>query len=58
MAFPSLSLERNASPSRRTLLRWGLVGLGTVMLTGVPKALMAQSSRNAKTLTFNGRCPF
>jgi hypothetical protein len=53
MPFPSISLERNVSPSRRTLLKWGFVGLGTVMLTGVPKALMAQSSRNAKKLTFD-----
>lgn len=53
MAFPGTSLERNVSSSRRTLLKWGFISLGTVLLTGVPKALMAQSSRNAKTLTFN-----
>ncbi|MBM0743738.1 ferritin-like domain-containing protein [Phormidium sp. CLA17] len=52
MAFPSVFLGRNASPSRRTLLRLGLVSLGTAMLTGVPKALMAQTG-GMKALTFN-----
>lgn len=53
MAFPSASLGESNSPSRRTLLKWGLVSLGTAMLTGVPKALLAQSSSSAKRLTFN-----
>ncbi len=53
MTFPGLSLGRSVPPSRRTLLKWGLLSLGTAMLTGVPKALMAQTMGRMKTLTFN-----
>lgn len=52
MAFPSTFLAKTAPSSRRTLLKWGLVSLGTAMLTGVPKALMAQTG-GMKALTFN-----
>jgi hypothetical protein len=51
MAFPIPSSGGLASTSRRTLLKWGLCGLGTAALTTIPKALMAQPS--LKTLTFN-----
>jgi Ferritin-like domain len=53
MVFPNVFLEGKASPSRRTLLKWGLVSLGTAVLTGMPKTLIAQASRSAKKLTFN-----
>jgi len=39
--------------SRRTLLKWGVLSLGTVALTALPKALTAQPSNGIKTLTFN-----
>lgn len=44
---------RASSASRRKLLKWGLYGLGAAMLTTVPTAVLAQSRRRAKTLTFN-----
>lgn len=53
MAFPGSFLGRSVPPSRRTLLKWGLVTLGTAALTGVPKALMAQTGSGMKALTFN-----
>lgn len=53
MASPIELLGRSAAPSRRTLLKWGLVSFGTAMLTGVPKALLAQTSGSMKTLTFS-----
>jgi hypothetical protein len=34
-------------------MKWGLVGLGTAMLAGVPQALMAQNMGSMKMLTFN-----
>jgi len=46
-------LRKSASPSRRNLLKWGLVSFGAAMMTGVPKALMAQPMGSMKTLTFN-----
>ena len=53
MTFPNLFLSRSTSPSRRTLLKWAVVGVGTAMLTTVPNALMAQNMGNMKMLTFN-----
>lgn len=41
-----------SSTSRRTLLKWGLCGLGAVALMNLPKSLTAQAS-NVKTLIFN-----
>ncbi|MCY7333749.1 MAG: ferritin-like domain-containing protein [Pseudanabaena sp. CAN_BIN31] len=51
MIFPDSGLRITATPSRRSLIKWGLVGLGAAILTGVPQALMAQGS--VKMLTFN-----
>ncbi len=51
MTFPDSGLGITATPSRRSLMKWGLVGLGAAILTGVPQALMAQGSM--KMLTFN-----
>jgi rubrerythrin len=39
--------------SRRTLLKWGLVGLGTAALATVPKTVLANYDRPLKTLSFN-----
>lgn len=51
MTFPDSGLGITATPSRRSLMKWGLVGLGAAILTGVPQALMAQGGM--KMLTFN-----
>ncbi|MEE3716792.1 hypothetical protein V2H45_08545 [Tumidithrix elongata RA019] len=53
MTFPDLLLRRSSPASRRTLMKWGLVSLGTAMLTGVPQALMAQPRSSMKMLTFS-----
>lgn len=53
MSFPDLLLRTSTSHSRRSLMKWGLVGLGTAILTGVPQTLMAQDMGSMKTLTFN-----
>ena len=45
MAFPRLSFGKNTAPSRRNFLTLGAIGLGTMMLTGVPQALMATTTR-------------
>ncbi|MCY7337186.1 MAG: hypothetical protein LH613_13400 [Chamaesiphon sp.] len=52
MAFPRLALEKNTYPSRRNLLKLGLM-VGTIALTAVPQVLMAQTSISIKKLTFN-----
>jgi hypothetical protein len=51
MTFPDLSLKTSTLSSRRSVMKWGLVGLGAAILTGVPQALMAQGGM--KMLTFN-----
>ena len=45
--------SKRSSASRRTLLKWGLGGLGIVALTALPQRLTAQTERRVKTLTFN-----
>ena len=47
----SYPFDRGTSSSRRTLLKWGLFGFGTAVLTGIPKVLIAQTN-DAETLTF------
>ena len=39
--------------SRRNLLKWGLVSLGTLALTTVPAIVTAQPGSKIKTLSFN-----
>lgn len=54
--MPNLNSDfifRKSTASRRTLMKWGLVSAGAALLTGVPKALMAQTAGSLKTLTFN-----
>ena len=53
MAFPSISLGRNALSSRRNLIKLGLLSLGTLVLTGVPKVSLSYPASRAKQLTFN-----
>jgi hypothetical protein len=45
--------KRKGSTSRRSLLKWGLCGLGAFALTTLPRRLTAQTSNGIKTLTFN-----
>lgn len=52
MALPSAPLGETPSPSRRTLLKWGLLGLGTTVLTTLPTTVFARNNA-IKTLTFN-----
>ncbi|HEY9845104.1 MAG TPA: ferritin-like domain-containing protein [Candidatus Caenarcaniphilales bacterium] len=44
--------RKRSSTSRRTLMKWGLCGLGVVALTTVPGRLIAQTPSGSKTLTF------
>ncbi|MGV0023526.1 ferritin-like domain-containing protein [Phormidesmis priestleyi] len=53
MAFPSVSSGESPTPSRRTLLKWGLLGLSTTVLTTLPTTVFARSNNAIKTLTFN-----
>ena len=53
MTFPIAPPSKRYFASRRRLLKWSLVGLGTTLLTGVASPLMAQTSRSLKALTFN-----
>lgn len=53
MALPIKQLEK-LSLSRRNLLRWGLLSLGTAAIAGLPKVLIAQQGKPMPTLTFNG----
>lgn len=52
MAFLNSSSRRDNFSSRRKLIKLGLFGIGTLVLTGVPSVLMASTSR-VKKLTFN-----
>lgn len=45
--------KRKISSTRRTLLKWGLCGLGTMALTTLPRRLTAQTDNGIKTLTFD-----
>ncbi|MBW4573694.1 MAG: ferritin-like domain-containing protein [Aphanothece sp. CMT-3BRIN-NPC111] len=53
MALPIKPPGTGFYASRRTLMKWGLVSLGTIALTAIPKALTAQPTNSIKTLTFN-----
>lgn len=53
MTLQNDPLRQVSFASRRKLLKFGLLGLGAAALTTVPKAVTAQTRRNAKTLTFN-----
>ncbi len=47
-----MNLSPLGNSSRRNLLKWGLVGLGTAALATVPSTALARSSRYLKPLTF------
>jgi Ferritin-like domain len=53
MTFPDSFLGGTLLPSRRNLLKLGIVSLGTIALTGVPKTLLAKSVSRGQKLTFN-----
>ncbi len=42
-----------SSTSRRSLLKWGFLGLGSMALAAMPRMVNAQPSSRGKTLTFN-----
>lgn len=48
-----MNKRKVSSTSRRSLLKWGLCGLGAVALTSLPERLTAHTSNNVKTLKFN-----
>lgn len=48
-----METRKVSSASRRTLLKWGICGLGTAAIASLPKALNARPNRRAKALTFN-----
>ncbi len=52
MAFPNAHLGDLPAPSRRTLLKLGLFGLGTAVATILPTTVFARSTTAIKTLTF------
>ena len=52
MAFSIKQPRKGYYTSRRGLLKWGLLGVGTFALSSVPKALRAQTP-TVRTLTFN-----
>ena len=41
------------STSRRSLIKWGFLGLGSMALAAMPRIVNAQPSSRGKTLTFN-----
>lgn len=52
MTFPNAPLGEIPPSSRRTLLKMGLIGLGTTVLTSLVGTGFAQSTNAIKTLTF------
>ncbi len=48
-----MNKRKVSSTSRRSLLKWGLCGLGAVALTTLPETLNARTSNGIKTLRFN-----
>lgn len=45
--------RKKSSTSRRSLIKWGIFGLGGIALTAMPGVLNAQPNSRGKTLTFN-----
>ncbi len=45
--------EKMPSTSRRSLIKWGIYGIGGVALGAMPQAIYAQSNSRGNTLTFN-----
>jgi rubrerythrin len=48
-----MNKRKVSSTSRRSVLKWGLCGLGAVALTTLPETLNARTSNGIKTLRFN-----
>lgn len=45
--------EKMTSTSRRSLIKWGIYGVGGIAIGAMPQAIYAQSSSRGKMLTFN-----
>ena len=45
--------RKKSSTSRRSLIKWGIFGLGGIALTALPGVLNAQPNSRGKTLTFS-----
>ncbi|PZU95782.1 MAG: hypothetical protein DCE90_11530 [Pseudanabaena sp.] len=45
--------EKMPSTSRRSLIKWGIYGIGGIAIGAMPQAIYAQSSSRGKMLTFN-----
>lgn len=45
--------RKKSSTSRRSLIKWGIFGLGGIALTAMPGVLNAQPNSRGKTLTFS-----
>jgi len=45
--------DKIPSTSRRSLIKWGIYGIGGLAIAAMPPAIYAQSNSRAKTLTFN-----
>jgi rubrerythrin len=53
MDFSTDRLGANPSASRRTLLKWGMLGVGTAVLATLPSVVSARPAQRVKTLVFN-----
>ena len=53
MDLPTDRLGANPSASRRTLLKWGMLGVGTAVLATLPSVVAARPTQSVKTLVFN-----
>ncbi len=45
--------DKIPSTSRRSLIKWGIYGIGGIALGAMPQAIYAQSNNSGKTLIFN-----
>ncbi|MEA5486732.1 MULTISPECIES: ferritin-like domain-containing protein [Pseudanabaena] len=45
--------EKMPSTSRRSLIKWGIYGIGGIAIGAMPQAIYAQSNSRGKMLTFN-----
>lgn len=53
MAFPTDQIGTNPSASRRALLKWGRLRVGTAVLTTLPSGVTDRPTQSIKTLIFN-----
>ena len=53
MDFSTDELEKTSPTSRRNLLKWGMLGIGTAVLATMPSVVAARPKPYIKTLVFN-----